>query len=1068
MIPPKEIGHSTAELILLAQEFPEACQAYSRPMVEVAGKDRENPPNSGIVWHDCHLQKFGTNRPGVEPGSPRLEASMQRLGHTAFYGSMNVACIGRSCQTKLATGRLTHAEDIRDVFIRCVLKYDSDEGELTVRILASHQGEQGSISGRVTPGFSQVEIMLDDVPVWRVFSGISRFPSLRISAQLHSRLISPSSDLKTSLLKTSRIPQLNSRGRRWARWLSLPPRRTGFNPRPGHRIFTSENCTRRCRWSAGFLGDLPFLPPLHSGAAPYSLQSLSSALKNSLLRDAQISSLTHSLTLRPGGTSRVYNPIEFSMEQRRNERAGENGRARENPPTSGVVRHDSHLRKSGTDPAGSRTRLVWLGGEQANHNTTAAQNGADDIISDNMWLNYSPPTLANRVRFPAGSLQYFVGRCRWLAGILRDPPFPRPFSLSYTLVGSQDVFTRLPSTLRLSPISLECCSRLDTGPSATSCTCTGYNFKRCNFHYILHVNVRACSRSTQLSAKEHGTGVSDTGTHIKCRIATMGEALNKRARFFYVEGLGNSGSNMCSVLKATFRHRLKFVFFSNKNTETKWCGGSFDVDVPILSGCVRLWGLAGLQCWLARRLPAADWQTAFHIVAGMCCWSPQNKRLFPPPRHKLARHRVAHRLFTQRRYRTALCRLITENSLECCFPNVDTALRIYLSLMVSNCTGERSFLKLKRIENEVSTTMSQNRLNNLTLMSIEHELLGQINVSVIINKFSHAKARRVFLQFTRDFYIHNSSDLVLRIYYYYAFSSSTKANRVRFPAGSLPDFRMRESCRAMPLAGGFSRGSPASPPLHTGAAPYSPSLHPHRLSRPRSASQISPLHFVRNFGVRRQACTHTTHTHACKVWCSERMQVRACVLYRRAPSRAHVRALRVRRAPSVVLSALGTYPSALRLLKFKLGDIVRSWHKTLWSSAGMQGRGKREIPEKNASGQVGEGQFLGHKIRHHLQQIGSQDLNVRRRPNLSTHLQQNSFTVQPYKKPPEIFSLLFADTYVIHMLLLSRFNGAVVVLGVSNVGIVPDDATGRRVFSGIFPFLHSFIPVHLHTHLASP
>ncbi|KAJ8877521.1 hypothetical protein PR048_021976 [Dryococelus australis] len=28
--------------------------------------------------------------------------------------------------------------------------------------------------------------------------------------------------------------------------------------------------TGRCRWSAGFLGDLPFTPPFHSGAAPYS------------------------------------------------------------------------------------------------------------------------------------------------------------------------------------------------------------------------------------------------------------------------------------------------------------------------------------------------------------------------------------------------------------------------------------------------------------------------------------------------------------------------------------------------------------------------------------------------------------------------------------------------------------------------------------------------------------------------------------------------------------------------------------------------------------------------------
>ncbi|KAJ8869484.1 hypothetical protein PR048_028475 [Dryococelus australis] len=54
----------------------------------------------------------------------------------------------------------------------------------------------------------------------------------------------------------------------------------------------SGNLAGRFRWPAGFLGDLPFPPPLHSGAAPYSLKP-SSALKIALLRAAQISSLTH-------------------------------------------------------------------------------------------------------------------------------------------------------------------------------------------------------------------------------------------------------------------------------------------------------------------------------------------------------------------------------------------------------------------------------------------------------------------------------------------------------------------------------------------------------------------------------------------------------------------------------------------------------------------------------------------------------------------------------------------------------------------------------------------------------
>ncbi|KAJ8876162.1 hypothetical protein PR048_024071 [Dryococelus australis] len=44
-------------------------------------------------------------------------------------------------------------------------------------------------------------------------------------------------------------------------------------------------------------------------------------------------------------------------------------------------------------------------------------------------------------------------------------------------------------------------------------------------------------------------------------------------------------------------------------------------------------------------------------------------------------------------------------------------------------------------------------------------------------------------------------------------SPPTKANRVQFPAGSLPDFRTWKSCRTMPRLGGFSRGSPVSPAL---------------------------------------------------------------------------------------------------------------------------------------------------------------------------------------------------------------------------------------------------------------
>ena len=55
------------------------------------------------------------------------------------------------------------------------------------------------------------------------------------------------------------------------------------------------------------------------------------------------------------------------------------------------------------------------------------------------------------------------------------------------------------------------------------------------------------------------------------------------------------------------------------------------------------------------------------------------------------------------------------------FPNVHIALRIYLSMMTSNCSGERSFSKLKRIKNEVRSCMGQQRLSLLSLMSNERK-----------------------------------------------------------------------------------------------------------------------------------------------------------------------------------------------------------------------------------------------------------------------------------------------------------------------------------------------------------
>lgn len=56
----------------------------------------------------------------------------------------------------------------------------------------------------------------------------------------------------------------------------------------------------------------------------------------------------------------------MNMEQRRNDGPGVTGDARENPPTSVIVRHDFQLRKkAGSDLARDQTRIALARGERS-------------------------------------------------------------------------------------------------------------------------------------------------------------------------------------------------------------------------------------------------------------------------------------------------------------------------------------------------------------------------------------------------------------------------------------------------------------------------------------------------------------------------------------------------------------------------------------------------------------------------------------------------------------------------------------------------------------------------------
>ncbi len=77
------------------------------------------------------------------------------------------------------------------------------------------------------------------------------------------------------------------------------------------------------------------------------------------------------------------------------------------------------------------------------------------------------------------------------------------------------------------------------------------------------------------------------------------------------------------------------------------------------------------------------------------------------------------------------------------YPNFWTALRIALTLPVTVAQAERSFSKLKLIKSYLRSTMSQERLTGLAIISINHSIGEQILYDDIIDDFASRKARKV-------------------------------------------------------------------------------------------------------------------------------------------------------------------------------------------------------------------------------------------------------------------------------------------------------------------------------------
>ena len=91
----------------------------------------------------------------------------------------------------------------------------------------------------------------------------------------------------------------------------------------------------------------------------------------------------------------------------------------------------------------------------------------------------------------------------------------------------------------------------------------------------------------------------------------------------------------------------------------------------------------------------------------------------------------------------AMLQIIYKHGLQDAYPNLTTALKIFLTLPVTVASAERSFSKLKIVKNYLRSTMEQDRLSNLSIISIEHQRTSSISFDDIINTFAAKKARKV-------------------------------------------------------------------------------------------------------------------------------------------------------------------------------------------------------------------------------------------------------------------------------------------------------------------------------------
>ncbi|KAJ8866701.1 hypothetical protein PR048_032562 [Dryococelus australis] len=266
------------------------------------GDTRENPPTNGIVRHDSQLQNLVT-WPVIEPGSPWWKASVLTAQPPALWRRATSTCNAHSNALSKCIGEESEARR-RDAVRRFSLGRDHPA---TLTVLYRLPGwppvaAPAPLECRSAPGrqASQAPVPLRPLPNYRLFTDQiwNYFPS--IVTNFSGRM---------SLRGT--VSTLASHQARRTNWAQSPA---------GSQDFRKWESCRTMPLVGGSPQGSPVSPALSSRRC----------------------SIFTSITLIGSQDLAPMKVIKVNMEQRRNEGAGETGDPRENPPTNGIARHDSH------------------------------------------------------------------------------------------------------------------------------------------------------------------------------------------------------------------------------------------------------------------------------------------------------------------------------------------------------------------------------------------------------------------------------------------------------------------------------------------------------------------------------------------------------------------------------------------------------------------------------------------------------------------------------------------------------------------------------------------------------